>query len=650
MTMRYARYLGFALILVLLASIQGAQSFFEVDSVIASSPGDVVMQAEGDAVTGWLNVYHGDPPLDSGEGPRLYYTLTTDQGDTVAVDLNISSVEAGLLMGERVTVRGDFVSLTPSDMQAQWADEALRADSITLANGEEPATTLAVSGSKAYLNILCRFGDITGTTPNQPSFYSDLMLGDSPSLDHFWRQTSYDMIDLTGSNTVGWFNLPKARSQYVTIVDGSEQADLDALADDCAAQADPTVDFTQYDGINFMFNERLDCCAWGGGNYLYAEGQWLYFPTTWMPPWGQNIATIGHEMGHSFGLPHSTGPASNPPTGMSIYVSKWDIMSRSIGTCAVRDQTNYCLPPATIGYHVTELTDWLPSYRRVEIPVGHERAFTIDPLNRDDNADAYGVMYVKVPVNGDANRFYTIEVRDVANGYDKNVPAKAVVIHDVDPTRYGNGGHAYVVDTDGNSDTNDGGSQWMPGETFSDLDSGITIEVIGEYGDGYDVRINNNALSAPNMPSNTQIASVASKSATIQWSDNSSNENGFNIYQWQWTGYEWRWLYDGAVGANQTTYTDTGLDCNATYYYRVTSYRSNSESLADDWVTVLTADCTSLDMTGDGYITPVDAVYVINRVGRTDGDALTADIDGDGQVTETDAQMVMDRLGESVAE
>ena len=71
-----------------------------------------------------------------------------------------------------------------------------------------------------------------------------------------------------------------------------------------------------------MFNDLLDCCAWGGGWYACLDGLCQTWRTTWEPPWGyQNIGVIAHETGHGFGLPHSLG---NCQQG---YDNRWDVLS-----------------------------------------------------------------------------------------------------------------------------------------------------------------------------------------------------------------------------------------------------------------------------------------------------------------------------------
>lgn len=80
----------------------------------------------------------------------------------------------------------------------------------------------------------------------------------------------------------------------------------------------------------------------------------------------------------------------------------------------------------------------------------------------------------------------------------------------------------------------------------------------------------------PNAPSNLQALSISSYQINLSWTDNSANEEGFYIERK--TGVGGTWSQIAAVGANVTSYDNTGLNASTTYYYRVRAYNSSGNS------------------------------------------------------------------------
>jgi hypothetical protein len=62
---------------------------------------------------------------------------------------------------------------------------------------------------------------------------------------------------------------------------------------------------------------------------------------------------------------------------------------------------------------------------------------------------------------------------------------------------------------------------------------------------------------------------------SLRWSDNSNNEQGFRIQRRVGTG---AWAQIAQVGANVTTFSNTGLTANTTYVYRVVAYNASGSS------------------------------------------------------------------------
>ena len=91
----------------------------------------------------------------------------------------------------------------------------------------------------------------------------------------------------------------------------------------------------------------------------------------------------------------------------------------------------------------------------------------------------------------------------------------------------------------------------------------------------------------PNAPSGLTATAVSSSQINLAWTDNSANEDLFKIERCQGTGCS-TFAQIATVGANVTTYNDTGLTANTSYSYRV---RANN--LAGDSAYSNTASATT---------------------------------------------------------
>ncbi|MGZ3690347.1 MAG: fibronectin type III domain-containing protein [Pseudobdellovibrio sp.] len=96
---------------------------------------------------------------------------------------------------------------------------------------------------------------------------------------------------------------------------------------------------------------------------------------------------------------------------------------------------------------------------------------------------------------------------------------------------------------------------------------------------------NNSSTSIPAPPGQLALVASSSKQINLTWSDNSSDESGFKIERAVTGGGPLSgasgpgsFSVVGSVGANVTSYSDTGLIENTLYYYRITSYNSAGNS------------------------------------------------------------------------
>jgi hypothetical protein len=187
-----------------------------------------------------------------------------------------------------------------------------------------------------------------------------------------------------------------------------------------------------------------------------------------MSNWADQFV-YGHEMGHGFGLDHSSGPYGE------VYDSDGDVMS---GARNSHDLTWGWRGPHTISYHKEDL-GWIPADRVYDAVLGASETITLHRLG--DMAVPGEHLMARIP-RGDGT-YYTVEARRTV-GYDAYLPAEAVIIHHVT-------NRAFVVDPDNDGDPNDDGAQWMPGETFTDGANGVRVTVESETpgADGFIVTI-----------------------------------------------------------------------------------------------------------------------------------------------------------------
>ena len=436
-----------------------------------------------DSLTGRFSILWGDGYPGSG-AEAIRYTLTDHSGHVVTllgIDEELEQSLGGVLSFNKkdVEVEGDWgVSSFSQNGAAIFKVNSVQLLPSASSRNSKMQQNVAplVTGSKPWVSIMCKFSDYADE-PKDLAYFEEMYANVYPGMDHYWREVSYNTVDIAGSTAYGWFTLSQPESYY-NPTDTQGGTDLSLLATDCIAAADPSVDFSLYEGINMMFNTNFDNgYAWGGGVYMTLDGVSKVWSATWEPPWGySSITVIAHEMGHGFGLPHSSGAYGE------TYDNIWDVMSDSWANCSNSTDATYgCLGQHTIAYH-KDILGWIPDSQKF-VDDGSGALLTLDHLALTSTTN---YRMVQIPIDSSSTHFYTVEVRDTS-GYDVKLPGNAVIIHEVDTTR---SRPAYVVDADGNGDTGDDGAMWTVGETFTDTTYGITVEVISATSDGFQVAIN----------------------------------------------------------------------------------------------------------------------------------------------------------------
>ncbi|KAA3647641.1 MAG: hypothetical protein DWP95_02825 [Proteobacteria bacterium] len=432
--------------------------------------------AQATSLDGVLTHVYGDPQ-EAGKPARIEYSLTTEQ-QTIALHFNadfLAKQNLQRLMGQRVRVE------VANDQDLQSGHSKVHALSVSLLT-EQPSSGLnaVILGTKPWVSVLCKFNDRPDET--EPLIYFQNMYANLPAgLDHYWREVSYDQVNIIGSKAFNWVTLPKNRDAY--LIDGDPNLDL--MFDDCIGATDALIDFSDnglglaYEGINMMFNDTFGCCAWGGRRYETLDGISKVWRVTWNPPWAIHTqGVIAHEMGHGFGLPH----ANNSDEDNDPYDSPWDVMSAASSNSVV--DSNY----GRLGKHINMSykydLGWVTDGVGFVANDSTSQTVTVEYTAKLSSSQP---RFIRIPLNDGSN--YFIEVRKKVGNYESNLPGNAVIIHHVD---WGRNEPAWVVDGDNPAANfaNTEGVMWKVGETFYDNRDGYQVTVVAVTTDGFQIEIN----------------------------------------------------------------------------------------------------------------------------------------------------------------
>lgn len=379
----------------------------------------------GQVLEGWLELRWGDPH-PSVEGDHQFHLTLVDQagvrhaldaGSALATGTDLYAL-SGHLVAARVSVHN------VQDESSQYRVEALAA----LDERAADTSVQAVTGQQNWILLACRFADVPDM-PRSIDWFETTYSNDEGMLGHYWQEVSYGKMNIDGSAALGWYTLPHPRSHYVT---GGNlyDADLDALLNDCTAQAIDDVNFGDYIGVELMFNDELDGAAWGGGWCGLLDGISGCWSATWYPPWGyDNLAVRAHEMGHGFGLPH----ANNSDMDGDPYDNPWDVLSDAWYNATF--SAEYGIMPKHISIYSRDRLGWVDESRQLDI-TGDGSWSTL--LRFAGHETDEGIVQVRIfPPDHASNHYYVLEAREQAGVYDgqlgtrRGLEGTSVIIHEV---------------------------------------------------------------------------------------------------------------------------------------------------------------------------------------------------------------------------
>lgn len=273
--------------------------------------------------------------------------------------------------------------------------------------------------------ILCHLSDRPpgpNSTQRYLEFFTEQGSGLGGAYD-YWRDVSYCLGGLRGSQVFGWFDVGHTTQELLTL-SGTAQRNQAFRWGLAAARAN-NLDLA-------AFPHKIVVLNGGGNDHGQATGGVLlvYADTTNLEP-----TFTFHEMGHEFGLDHSFGENATPCAGgdgrPGAYCDMFDIMS-AMNVHSFQDAQNRRSGP-TLNAISRERLGWLhrSRVRNLGNPMSAETV-VLAPLNRQD-INGYQMAKFLAPSRDSAQTVpstYTIELKEPV-GWDRGFLHPHVILHEI---------------------------------------------------------------------------------------------------------------------------------------------------------------------------------------------------------------------------
>ncbi|NNE06783.1 MAG: M6 family metalloprotease domain-containing protein [Xanthomonadales bacterium] len=580
-------------------------------AVIESQPDgtQLELRIRGDEHFNWMEDANGYTVVREG-GWYHYATL----------DGNGNLVSSGLVVGQADPAAA---GLSPRTLPAPSVQSQ---SALAVPASQDVTVDVLPLGTVKNLVILVRFSDHTGRT--QPSeadidvlmnaVGGDPVLAPTGSVRDVYLENSYGQMTLDSTIT-NWTTVSNTEAYYADGDSGTSrlwEALREALDD-----ADAYINFNDYDtdgdgyidSITFLHSGYG--AEWGGTDAYGAHFIDRIWSHRWaiQPSWQSNegvrvfnyhispalwglsgsdigrIGVIAHETGHFFGLPDLYDTGGEAGNG----IGSWGMMANSWGF----DGSQLC-PPHFSPWSKVALGWYSPTV------IADPGQYTLNEA--EFNAEAY-----RIDAGYPANEYLMIENRQ-STGFDCSIPQGGLLIWHIDDDADhqtqgypgqagwpGNGNHyrVAVLQADGlyelEQDINRGDAGDVhraggvdaigpgPGghpntdayQAGNIIQVGHAITNISASGPSMTFCLN--GCSGLNAPSALSATAAGSATINLAWTDNSPDEDGFNIERSP-DGASWAAL--ASVAADVTAYADNGLDAGTTYYYRVQAYNIDTVS------------------------------------------------------------------------
>jgi M6 family metalloprotease-like protein len=324
----------------------------------------------------------------------------------------------------------------------------------------------AISGTHPLAVVLCKFTDRT-SEPHPVSYYQDMFsetgAGKRGVFD-YWKEVSYNQLDLTGTVVKGWYTVPKTVAQWNAL---SRPERLDT----CASQAVNDIDYNNFAGVVVLTNQTgLQEDLFGKGPPTTISGTTYNSLGQMLSEEDQQFNGILHESGHALRVNHSRTLSQQP--SQDDYGDVYDVMSclGCRGTYSPWGVRNLGGP----GLNVVQLdtAGWIPAARNVTVDNSscQQRTVQMAALN---HPEAAGYLEAQIPAaiqikkigTSTTTDHYAFELRET-NGWDAGILGDTILVH-----LHGQDGYSYWVDQSGLAGTyisSSGGTVLRAGDEYVD--------------------------------------------------------------------------------------------------------------------------------------------------------------------------------------
>ncbi len=385
-----------------------------------------------------------------------------------------------------------------------------------------PDTPARVVTPDRWAVLLCRFADSPTARPFTPAEYNQAFNTDPLGHRRYFREVSYGRVEMD-ADVYRWRTIGPRSAYPGNFLTANGYDFLAELFEACTAKHNAAVDFSQYEGVAIFLDDRQldihdgtacqygDTCttdrrigvsgaAWVDWSRIQLDGA-----TGWRTIWMSNQESAlnevtDHELLHAYGATHSAAGADDSAlydecfdefTGQPACGHPWDPMNMAWLSLPADSHTLAAQKVFNLG--------WIDGARRCNVTTDGTQTFQLERLARPRDNGRCLAITIQIP--GATTAWYVVEARFPV-GFERDsstmwegggIPGAAVLISRIctgtefycthEPMVIGRDLHPQ----DGMVDT--ASASWQAGETFTNYNGKIKVEVLSKGAGFYTVRV-----------------------------------------------------------------------------------------------------------------------------------------------------------------